>query len=393
MKTLLLFGAIALSVNVFGQAPNYVPPIDLVGWWGFNGNANDASGNGNSGTVNGATLTTDRFGNPNSAYYFDGASNSISGDASSFPTGERTISFWYKTNLDQDNYFLSYGGGVCGTSCIIYANANACSPSLTSLEYSSHCCSNFFENNYPSNNLGNWHHIILISSASGSTFYFDGLAFPTSGPSLNTNVVGKEFYFAATVETNGIGVFLNNYFDGLLDDIGIWSRALAECEIQELYNSETMNVSNTVTQVGAQLTADYSGAIYQWLDCDNANAQIIGETNQSYTPTVTGNYSVEITSNGCVDTSVCMLVDFTGLDEINNSTIKVYPNPTNASFNIEVDINVVGSNYFIFDQLGKVVQKGFISSASQILDVAELSKGIYNLTIDNSDIRVKLIKE
>ena len=42
----------------------------LVGYWPFNGNANDESGNGNDGTVNGATLTTDRFGNSNSAYEF-----------------------------------------------------------------------------------------------------------------------------------------------------------------------------------------------------------------------------------------------------------------------------------------------------------------------------------
>ena len=44
----------------------------LLGSYPFNGNANDASGNGNNGVVNGATLTADRFGNPNSAYLFNG---------------------------------------------------------------------------------------------------------------------------------------------------------------------------------------------------------------------------------------------------------------------------------------------------------------------------------
>jgi hypothetical protein len=43
----------------------------LVGYWPFNGNANDESGNGNHGTVNGATLTTDRFGNAGKAYSFE----------------------------------------------------------------------------------------------------------------------------------------------------------------------------------------------------------------------------------------------------------------------------------------------------------------------------------
>ncbi len=51
--------------------PTYVPTTGLVGWWPFNGNANDESGNGNNGTVNGAILTSDRFGIANKAYSFD----------------------------------------------------------------------------------------------------------------------------------------------------------------------------------------------------------------------------------------------------------------------------------------------------------------------------------
>lgn len=49
----------------------------LVAYYPFNGNANDTSGNVNHGTVYGATLTTDRFGNANSAYYFDGVNDYI----------------------------------------------------------------------------------------------------------------------------------------------------------------------------------------------------------------------------------------------------------------------------------------------------------------------------
>ena len=73
MKRLLLLITICISSVSFGQVPSYVPTNGLVGWWGFNGNANDESGNGNNGTVNGPTLTNDRFGNPNSAYDFDGS--------------------------------------------------------------------------------------------------------------------------------------------------------------------------------------------------------------------------------------------------------------------------------------------------------------------------------
>ena len=51
--------------------PSYIPSSGLVGWWPFNGNANDESVNGNSGTVNDANLTTDRFENVNKAYSFN----------------------------------------------------------------------------------------------------------------------------------------------------------------------------------------------------------------------------------------------------------------------------------------------------------------------------------
>ena len=47
-----------------GGLPDYVPSNGLLGWWPFSGNADDESGNGRHGTVNGATLTADRNGNP-----------------------------------------------------------------------------------------------------------------------------------------------------------------------------------------------------------------------------------------------------------------------------------------------------------------------------------------
>lgn len=62
-----------------------------------------------------------------------------------------------------------------------------------------------------------------------------------------------------------------------------------------------------------------SFAAYQWLDCDNNYAAIAGANFQSYTPSNTGNYAVQVTLNGCVDTSACMLVDYTGMEELLNS--------------------------------------------------------------------------
>ncbi len=73
---------------------------------------------------------------------------------------------------------------------------------------------------------------------------------------------------------------------------------------------------NSVTQNGSELIANQLVAAYQWLDCDNNYAVINGEMNQSFTPDVTGNYAVEVNMNGCIDTSSCFLVDYTGIEEL-----------------------------------------------------------------------------
>jgi hypothetical protein len=101
-KTLFLTIAVLLGLRIAAIAqtpPAYVPTDGLVGWWPFNGNANDESGNGNNGTVNGATLTEDRFGNANSAYYYDGISNNILiNDDSTLRPSEITMSVWINSS-------------------------------------------------------------------------------------------------------------------------------------------------------------------------------------------------------------------------------------------------------------------------------------------------------
>ena len=102
-KTLYVLACALCTLLVLpaaAQVPSYVSTDGLVGWWPFNGNANDESGNGNDGVVNGATLTEDRFGNVDKAYSFDG-SNNIS--VSSFPVNTQSISltgFYKNTNYN-----------------------------------------------------------------------------------------------------------------------------------------------------------------------------------------------------------------------------------------------------------------------------------------------------
>ena len=99
-KILLSAGTFLTILTASAQVPSYVSTNGLVGYWPFNGNAQDGSGNGNHGTVNGATLTTDRFGNQNGAYSFDGQGNRINILNQLFNLGWQnyTISAWFQTS-------------------------------------------------------------------------------------------------------------------------------------------------------------------------------------------------------------------------------------------------------------------------------------------------------
>src|SRR5438105_2717537 len=91
-----LFGAIiafTLVARAYAQDPF---TNGLVAYYPFNGNASDASGNGNDGTVSGASLASDRFGNPNAAYHFagDGGHISLASSASLNITSSLTLTLW-----------------------------------------------------------------------------------------------------------------------------------------------------------------------------------------------------------------------------------------------------------------------------------------------------------
>lgn len=134
-----------------------------------------------------------------------------------------------------------------------------------------------------------------------------------------------------------------------------------------------------VTQNGAVLTADDSNADYQWVDCDNGFSLINGAINQSFTPSATGNYAVILTENGCVDTSACILVDFTSLAEVNIVEIQLYPNPNSGTFTLVMPGHTF-NRVQVFDNSGRLVHElSGLKTEKTIIDLPALSPGSYNV--------------
>jgi len=145
-------------------------------------------------------------------------------------------------------------------------------------------------------------------------------------------------------------------------------------------------IDNTTTVSGNTVTANETGATYQWLDCDNGNAVINGETSQSFTATVTGNYAVEITVGNCVDTSACENVTVVGIDELSKTDVTVYPNPTNGIITVDFSSTVSSIDYTLMSIDGKTVAQGKFSGTKLMLNLENESKGIYFLKVENATI-------
>jgi hypothetical protein len=230
MKKLLIITFSSIAFNCFAQ----IPTRGLIGNWIFSGNPNDLSGNNLHGSVNGAVLSTDRFGNSQKAYSFNGSSSSIDIPLSSLynfsSTDSFSISLWVKTSSlitcqslvvkGGANNVWDFGLYLTGSSCPapqqpFYSRAMFGKES-SPLIYSSTAIDT------------NWHHLVGVYKNYNWGLYLDTVlqGIYNNTPILtNTNQIsfGKK------------GMANNDYFTGSLDDIRIYNSTLSSSEIQQLY--------------------------------------------------------------------------------------------------------------------------------------------------------------
>jgi hypothetical protein len=244
----------------------------LVGWWPFCGNANDESGNGNNGTVNGATLTADRFGNNNNAYSFDGVDDYIDIDInSSLPNG-LTLSAWINTSLPNSEFghkgiVWSRLSGPSGnppfapnqaTGIMINPDGLLCAASdgnsIVQLQ----------ENGQFYNDT-TWNHLVFSMdiNTGNSKIFVNGIE-TSSSISLNLSLIDLAYTTIKIGKDEIIG-YGNRHWNGLIDDIGIWNRALTQQEIEQLYNQGNLSTwwsdgttNQTSIQVQPTQTTTYS---------------------------------------------------------------------------------------------------------------------------------------
>ena len=238
----LCFLALSLSFNAFGQVPDYVPSDGLVAWYPFNGNALDESFNGHDANVYGATLSEDRFGSFESAYLFDGDDRIFPSNYEDFPLQERTTSIWVKSNVlaTGGRCVFGYGGANCGDSWMLtYNNQGNLPSSAFAYEFQGHCNNQAVSSPMAPEDFISWHHIVGRTSQSGTDIFIDGIL-ETHSDLFVSNTVPNCAVLGATPSPSGLCEYQdsnNQLWDGLLDDFGVWNRALTDLEILGIFQA------------------------------------------------------------------------------------------------------------------------------------------------------------
>lgn len=125
------------------------------------------------------------------------------------------------------------------------------------------------------------------------------------------------------------------------------------CDSLVTLNLTITTIDPEVSVDGNSLIANTDGASYQWIDCDNGNTPISGETGQVFMATTNGSYAVEITQNGCTAISECTSISILGL-ESSFDDVAIFPNPNRGVVNINVGV-LREANIRVFDLGGKIV--------------------------------------
>jgi len=446
MKSLLLVALASLGLTSTTMAqnfPNYIPANGLVGWWPFNGNAIDESGNGNDGTIIGASLSTDRFGIPSKAFSFDGVDDFIWAGLLNNLNGASaaSISYWIKTPLNYPTNPAGNYGTVIGHWINNSQFNGPVGIQITNVSDGSFNISLIDGQGTSSApnlvNQNEWSYVTVVFNGSNiqneriSLFLngvFNQYVSVLNAPST-LGVAATRTYFGAACGPDGNDDAWS-YFNGQIDDIGIWTRALNQQEITNLYNALSCNNVTTINPQTNSLTTGSTATftatstdpnvsyvwqsnlgqgfqtLYDFENYSGTNTSILSIANVQL-PNHTLPLRVITTSGECVDTSDIATISIldtcitsindttfitvtdtlvintliTGINPPNNSnTIKVYPNPSNSHITIDYGNFEIMNGYQLKIQ-NSLGQQVFQTNISQQTDYLTLSNwggnGIY----------------
>lgn len=297
----------------------------MAGYWNFNGNANDVSGNNNHGMVNGATLAADKWGNANGAYYFNGVNNwievpnspSLNFNSNSFSVYTLLKVHGYYQGPCHGNNIISRGASDNNPGAFhiryldgYYTGGGNCSnpvPDILHENFVAGCNNTFTPSVIPPQYIQNdtWYCVIAVNDGSHLKVYVNGV--------LNYDATLNGLFTASSEN-----IFIGRHNSGsypywmtaTLDELRLYSRALNLQEIDSLCNfnpdppAPTDSIAanftffyptncdpKTVQFTDQSIATNSNVTSWQWFFGDGGSSSM---QNPLHTYTTSGNYTVRL---------------------------------------------------------------------------------------------------
>jgi gliding motility-associated-like protein len=316
----------------------------LLGCYQLSGNADDLSGNANNGTANTLSYVNDRFNKTAKAGTFNGSTSKVDISYTAFKQNEFTYSAWVNatTQPSSGNYYcvLSLGNSTTDQAILIGNNSALSHVGFGLPSYNSDLTSVATPYTGTLPILNKWYHIVMTRSATQVSLYIDGAFVSSASTNGKTASYGSSNFEANIGKRAGTNAQM---FNGKIDDVRIYNRALSSLEIQELYVMKPSGLPNfmvsndTTICKGDSVQLQASGALtYTWLP----NSYI--SNNLSASPFVKPLDTLSYTVTG--QSGLCFSVDTV---KVNVRTIPVDagPNQTICAGD-SVRLNPVGASTY-----------------------------------------------
>ena len=369
-----------------------IPTSGLIGYWPFNGNANDESGRGHNGIVTNATLTTDMNNKAGSAYYFNG-------------NGSITIPYHKDFDFSKCKQY-SYGcwinNSASGVQAYIGKDAPSCQNNsfnfqeyydgkLVNAMHGSDCW-----NVYPTNvslGINQWHHVLVSTDSLSTSIYIDGALIRKD--QMKAPMWGdyaRSIVFGAWPSVSGNERFVR----GKIDDVVIYNRALTANEVRTIYNIRPCSVPVTVSDTTVIKVCDSKfqtlSPQLHYLRTDTIKSNVLCDS------VITRYIKYQYATDCCPTTSSLESLTIKATTPVGTVTINVYPNPTKDHVKVECLDYAKIENYQVrlVSSTSMILWSAVINQSSFDVDMTTIPQGVYLIEVyDNQGNKVdfkKIIK-
>lgn len=423
-RSLFLLMVCLICAKTYGQGS-----AGLVAHWDFNGESNDVSGNGHTGHAFNTIDTTGSTGVPHTAYYFDGSTSMVTAAyAADLNLTKYSICATIKPTGFYQGSCLSnaiIGRGqmypIAGEYCLYYTNViNECSTYDTTSE-------NFVSQagtNTPIPNISafsatpvvtknSWIRVVVTYDSTTWKIYVND--------TLRSTVSGQSYPIGTSADSISIGMSIYDapiypyYFKGMIDDIRLYSKALADTDVLKygiVCGGITAEPVMAKAVVGGSAFFSVATSVttpsYQWQQ--DAGTGFVNLTNSGpysgvttdtlkitgITSLLAGDHYRCLISNpsGCSDTTTgALLASTTGISNV-DELISIYPNPTKTKINIQLQY-VETASVQLLNAVGQVISEKSINETVTEIDLTQLPQGMYIIKamVNNQYYYKKIIKD